>query len=213
MNVNFAVKFEKTTDGVAIGVDGLTVLWNIEQLPRLAGGTVTHQKTGEETNLFVGRNGLYGFCLEGAEPTLYDYIATAYTDGDVDAQELSGFQTLWSEGWYEILLAHFNPSVATSGGYILAQLANLDVPVSSVIPVAGAGAKEFIYTVQLETGVPIGQCLVWVTSDVAGNVVLASGITNDTGDVVFYLNPGLNYFWRKKAGYNFVNPDIEVVTP
>jgi len=50
-----------------------------------------------------------------------------------------------------------------------------------------------------------------VTSDAAGLTVLASGRTNASGEVKFYLDAGTVYVWRQKAGWNFTNPDTEVV--
>lgn len=76
----------------------------------------------------------------------------------------------------------------------------------------GGGGIAFTYTVyRANSVVPIGQVIVWVTTDAAGQNVVASGITNDFGQVTFYLNAGPYYFWRRKAGVNFTNPDMEVV--
>jgi hypothetical protein len=78
---------------------------------------------------------------------------------------------------------------------------------------SGSGAETFVYTVtDDDTGLPIGQTLVWVTTDEEGNNIIGSGYTDDFGNVTFYLDAGTNYFWRKKAGYNFTNPDAETVT-
>lgn len=77
---------------------------------------------------------------------------------------------------------------------------------------AGAGAITFVYT--LTSGVDaaaIPDALVWATSDQAGTNVLASGTTNKDGQVTFYLDAGTVYIWSHKDGWNFSNPDIEVV--
>lgn len=77
---------------------------------------------------------------------------------------------------------------------------------------AGAGAVEFVYTLTDDvTTFPIGQAVVWATTDIAGNNVIASGQTDDFGNVTFYLDVGTYYFWSKRAGYNFSNPDVETV--
>ena len=79
---------------------------------------------------------------------------------------------------------------------------------------AGTGATEFTYNVTDEdSGDPIAQVLVWVTTDndAEGNLV-ASGYTDTWGDVVFYLDAGTYYLWRQKVGYDFENPDTETVT-
>jgi hypothetical protein len=78
---------------------------------------------------------------------------------------------------------------------------------------AGAGAITFTYTVTSSaTSLPIADVDVWVTTDSAGTNVIASGETNASGVVVFYLDAGTYYLWRQKSGYNFTNPDTETVS-
>lgn len=77
---------------------------------------------------------------------------------------------------------------------------------------ATAGAITWTYTLtDADSGLPIAQAVIWVTTDVAGLNVVASGRTDDFGEVTFYLDAGTYYVWRRKAGYNFVNPDTEAV--
>ena len=79
----------------------------------------------------------------------------------------------------------------------------------------GSGAITFTYTLYtdeaLETG-PINDATVWVSTDISGATVIASGVTDASGEVVFYLDAGTYYFWRQCAGYNFSNPDLEAVS-
>jgi len=77
----------------------------------------------------------------------------------------------------------------------------------------GAGSTTYVYTVtsSVAPNPVIANVLVWVTTDVAGDTVVASGYTSTLGVVTFYLDPGTYHFWRSKAGYTFVNPDTEVV--
>jgi hypothetical protein len=78
---------------------------------------------------------------------------------------------------------------------------------------AGTGSTSFTYTLTYaSTGLPIADALVWVTTDSVGNNVVASGYTDLLGEITFYLDTGTFYFWRRKNGVNFVNPDTEVVT-
>jgi len=80
-------------------------------------------------------------------------------------------------------------------------------------PAAGAGAITWTYTLtDADTGAPIDGAEIWVTTDSAGANVIASGTTDDAGQVTFYLDAGVKYIWRKKAGYNFTNPDQETVS-
>ena len=78
---------------------------------------------------------------------------------------------------------------------------------------AGPGGTEKVYTVtDSVSGLPIADVHVWVSTDTAGANVIASGYTDVSGQVTFMLDAGTYYLWRQKAGYNFTNPDTEVVT-
>ena len=76
----------------AVGADGLTVTWDVEQITRSTGARAA-LVTGGATNITIGRNGLYGYYLSGADLTIYDYIATAITSGTADQKEIAA---LWS---------------------------------------------------------------------------------------------------------------------
>jgi hypothetical protein len=77
---------------------------------------------------------------------------------------------------------------------------------------SGSGSNTFNYTLtDSGTGLPIATADVWVTSDLAGANVVASGQTNTFGVVTFYLDAGAYYLWRQKSGYDFTNPDLETV--
>lgn len=77
---------------------------------------------------------------------------------------------------------------------------------------AGVGALTYVYTLTSSVdSTPVDDCAVWVTTDSAGTNVIASGRTNASGVVTFYLDAGTYYFWRSKSGWNFTNPDTEVV--
>lgn len=92
---------------------------------------------------------------------------------------------------------------AGTAGYILAHVTGS----------AGAGAITWAYVLTNSiTTLPIADATVWVTSDSAGNNVLASGLTDAFGSVTFFLDAGTVYVWRQKSGFNFVNPDVEVVS-
>jgi hypothetical protein len=73
----------------------------------------------------------------------------------------------------------------------------------------GGGADSVTLTINDDQGAPIPGCSVWITSDLAGTVVIAGTLlTNDAGQVAFRLTDGVTYYcWRRKAGMNFaVNP-------
>lgn len=77
----------------------------------------------------------------------------------------------------------------------------------------GTGAIEFTYTLTSSVdSTPVADADIWVTTsnDPDDNIV-ASGTTDQDGEVTFYLDAGTIYVWRQKSGWNFTNPDIEVV--
>jgi hypothetical protein len=77
---------------------------------------------------------------------------------------------------------------------------------------AGAGTIQHTYTItDSADGTPIDGVEVWVSTDAAGVNVIASGYTNSSGIINFMLDAGTYYFWRKRSGYNFTNPDLETV--
>jgi len=85
--------------------------------------------------------------------------------------------------------------------------------IAAAVHLAGAGAITFTYTLTLAAdSSAIADADVWVTSDEAGNTLVASGETDENGQVVFYLDAGDYYVWAQKAGYNFSNPDKETVS-
>lgn len=104
------------------------------------------------------------------------------------------------------------PGSYTAGqaGHILG--ANLDQKISLINQSPGAGAITFTYTLTSTIdNAAISNADVWATTDSAGTIVVASGATDGSGQVVFYLDPGTYYFWRQKSGWNFTNPDTETV--
>lgn len=81
-----------------------------------------------------------------------------------------------------------------------------------------AGALEITYTVKEDdedTGDPIDGVEVWITTDIGGSNVIWSGTTNASGVLLEsggskpWLDAGTYYFWRKKSGFIFTNPDTE----
>lgn len=79
-------------------------------------------------------------------------------------------------------------------------------------PTASAGAVTFTYTLTSTADAsPVADCAVWATTDEAGTNVVASGTTDASGEVVFYLDAATYYIWRQKVGWDFTNPDTEVI--
>ena len=77
----------------------------------------------------------------------------------------------------------------------------------------GTGAITWPYTLKSTVdATPIADADIWVSTDEAQNNIVANGRTDAFGSVTFYLDAGTHYFWRQKSGWNFVNPDVEVVS-
>jgi hypothetical protein len=87
--------------------------------------------------------------------------------------------------------------------------ANLDDQLTSIG--ASAGLIEYTYTLTTNGVTPIPNAIVEVYTDTERTGLVAKGTTNNFGVVTFYLDAGTYYFYRTKAGYTFVNPDVEVV--
>lgn len=81
----------------------------------------------------------------------------------------------------------------------------------SRVPERGAGATAKTYTLLDSDDDPISDADIWVSTDDAGENVIASGTTDQNGQVTFYLDVGTVYIWRAKTGYSFTNPDEELV--
>lgn len=86
----------------------------------------------------------------------------------------------------------------------------LDALVSTRAP-SGEGVSSWTYTLTDQSSQPIPYATVWVSTDAGGTAIMASGQTNAAGQVTFLINTGTYYVWRKKRGYRFTNPDVEVI--
>lgn len=85
-----------------VGVNSLAVTWDVERITR-SDGTRNALVTGGANSVTIGRRGLYGYLLTGADLILYDYVFTAITsDSTVDQQEIAAMWTLWSISWHDI---------------------------------------------------------------------------------------------------------------
>lgn len=118
-------------------------------------------------------------------------------------------------GWYEVTLT--TTETNTLGALRVDISAATAAPfrdISQVIaPGSGTGAIAFTYTVtDSATLLPIDGVQVIVTTDSAGANIVAQGVTNAFGQVLFYLDAGTYYFWNYRSGYSFSNPDSEVVS-
>jgi hypothetical protein len=138
--------------------------------------------------------GLDGAAMRGTDDA---YTGTPPTAEEIDTQ----------------LSASHDEGSWAAGEFSQEQIEAIAEAVSEAVNIAGTGAIEWPYTLtDSGTGLPIADVSVWVSTDAAGENVIASGSTDAYGVVTFYLDAGTVYVWRQKAGYSFSNPDTEVVS-
>lgn len=95
---------------------------------------------------------------------------------------------------------------------IQSDLSNISESVDLLSGYGGSGKIEKIYTLTKQSGEPIADTLLKVTSDLEGLYTIALGRTNQEGKCTFQLDEGSTvYIWRAKTELVFVNPDIEEV--
>lgn len=104
----------------------------------------------------------------------------------------------------------------TTIGAVTIDVHDTDLPAvktdTAAIPTAGAGTYTVTITVHDSGGVDIAGASVWISTDVGGSTVIASGTTSDTGTLTLYLDAATYYLWAQLAGFNFSNPATLVVT-
>jgi hypothetical protein len=88
----------------------------------------------------------------------------------------------------------------------------LDTEVSGVGGI-GSGALSCTWTQKDDGDQPMDNVQVWITTDEAGNNVIAgTRLTNAQGEATFMLDAQTVYIWRERAGYNFTNPQTWIVS-
>ena len=76
------------------------------------------------------------------------------------------------------------------------------------------GGEVWTYTMYSDSTLqhPLEGCLVRMTLDSAGTVVIGEKTTDSLGKTQWLVNRGASYYmWRSKLGYAFNNPDIEII--
>lgn len=86
------------------------------------------------------------------------------------------------------------------------------IAADATVLVGGAGAIAAALTVTDSDGNPLDGVEVWITTDVAGTLTVASGVTDSLGVVTFYLDAGTYYAWLQYGGYNPPVPPYTVLT-
>lgn len=185
-------------------------------------GGATFNNPGTLPSVCAGWNKLIQAPLTIAEmtPTVDDQIIFRGSDAagaewqdilivlTVATSDMDDVSTLTAANIWDRLTAAL--TTAGSIGKLLVDYINVAVSTRTTL---GAGATRRPYTLTSSTtGLPVADADVWVTTDSSGSNVVASGKTNSSGVVVFWLDAGTYYIWRQKDGMNFSNPDTEVLT-
>jgi hypothetical protein len=131
-----------------------------------------------------------------------------------EAPSSSGLDAVGVRTAIGLSAANLDTQLSTIDANVDAILVNTGTTIPALIN-AGAGAGTILHTYTITDsgdGSPIDGVEVWVSTDAAGVNVVASGYTNSSGVFSVMLDAGTYYFWRKRSGYNFVNPDQETVS-
>lgn len=135
------------------------------------------------------------------------WSATEVSAGAMTFKSKSSWQVSIAAGAWDVGVKY--TFYGTESGALNIQYSETVIEIGSA---AGTGSSTLTYTLTTDPGgIPIADALVWVTTDIAGANTVASGRTDLLGVVVFYLDAGTYYLWRRKSGYDFTNPDTEVV--
>lgn len=131
----------------------------------------------------------------------------------------AGTKSEISDGWYKYVATAGEADTVGTISIRITHASILQQNLEYVVEQRTAGAVAYTYTVKnTVTTNPIPGVEVWITTDVAGNNVVwngytdAFGIAKDESGALPLLDPGTYQFWCKKPGFNFANPDEEVVS-
>lgn len=76
----------------------------------------------------------------------------------------------------------------------------------------GSGGTPYVAKSTKANLAPIVGVATWVTSDIDGvNIVAGTLYSNDSGEVEFMLESGVNYVWRRHSSYTFDNPETVTI--
>lgn len=167
--------------------------------------------------LILGQANLITFVMVDTSNVEVAGLGTAFTVAVSKAggafAASAGTKSEISAGWYGYLLT---AAECNTVGPVSVKATHASTAQQNLVYFVGganAGAVPFTYTVTSSSGgAPISGASVWVTTDLAGLIVIDSGTTDVNGEIVFYLQPGNYYFWRNAPGFTGNTPDLEVVS-
>ena len=158
-----------------------------------------------------------GTTIPGTITTMQGNVTTIMADTDLLDDAIGGLANIHTDvAAVKAETAELKAAVITNatGVDIAADIIAIKTETASILVWAGSGgAIEWTYTLTNSVGgAAIADADIWVTSDIGGTSVIASGKTNQSGVVTFYLDAGTVYVWRQKSGFDFTNPDQETVS-
>jgi len=212
--------FDTTTGAPKTG-DALNITANL----RLDGGAANPI---DDTNPTELEGGYYAFDISQAE-TNADMIVICPSSVTANIAVIGVPGAVWTDSDFTATMkASLNAATpaasnmrGTDGAALAVDLAVVDGIVDAIKvktdTINAAGALIWTYTLTIEgTTTPIPDAEVRLTSDSAGTTTIRTATTNSLGVATFYFDPsdsGITvYVWRSHAGYNFTNPDAEVIS-
>ena len=131
----------------------------------------------------------------------------------------AGVKAEIANGWYSYLASAVEADTPGPVSIYVTGVGAAEQNLEYIVETRAVSAIQFTYTVtNIVTGAPIDGVEVWFTTDIAGaNIVWSGnsdtfGIARDDDDKLPRLDAGTYYIWRQKAGFTFVDPDVEVVS-
>lgn len=153
------------------------------------------------------------YTREGASPVSFPLVSLASTSASWVSGGFIELSQSLAGGLYRVDIP--NAAFLSGAQYVLVSisfngtleeevLVHLDLP---YVAPAGAGAKSHTVQVNSTAGnVPVVSAAVWVSTDLAGDNVVASGRTNTFGSATFLLDVGTYYLWVLDEAYLANNP-------
>lgn len=131
----------------------------------------------------------------------------------------SGLKSEIGMGWYRYTATAGEADTSGPVAIVVQAFSSIQQNLEYVVDDRVVAAREYTYTVTSTAGnLPLSGVETNIFADPMGNDLVWSGMTDVFGIAVdFYgnlprLQPGAYYFFRRKDGYSFSDPDVETVS-
>lgn len=182
--------------------------------------SIRHRETGKSVYMVLVKGSNAGHIIASSGALEDPMVAANWGNYDIAMTEISlgylyqaNIPAGMALGHYTALFFVGNPAGIGDSqvGYYFFYFDGTNITEGGLASSAGAGAKKHTHTVT-ESGLPMADVDIWCSTDVAGDNIIASGKTDQNGEVIFFLDVGTVYMWRQKSGKNFTNPDTDTVS-